>query len=255
MPLNVGGMAAYTSADVTLSSVQARLAGGKNVVASATLTLSSTGLLKGIAGLQWSASITLTGAASVAAKGRLIGTTSGVLFTTAGLLQGVGGLVGSALLSLTGTASGALVSALQGSASFTLTVSAPTLRGAVSIAGATSFSMALSVPDLGAPGRLVGATSVQLSGAALIYATGHLEGHITPFTELSPNGLAAAVWSALQNESNPEQSMGRALLELLKIHGLVPGVPLVVTDTSRTAGPSIEQTIEDVSGVVTVERT
>ncbi len=41
--------------------------------------------------------------------------------------------------------------------------------------------------------------------------------------------------------------------EIHKIHGLAAGVPLVVDPTSRQAG-SIEQTIDESGGVVTVER-
>jgi hypothetical protein len=50
--------------------------------------------------------------------------------------------------------------------------------------------------------------------------------------------------------SVPEQTK---LDEIHKIHGLASGTPLVVDATSRVAG-SIEQTIDETAGVVTVER-
>ena len=43
-------------------------------------------------------------------------------------------------------------------------------------------------------------------------------------------------------------------LEMHQIQGLKVGVPLAVTQTSRTAG-AIVQTISEAGGVVTVERT
>lgn len=43
------------------------------------------------------------------------------------------------------------------------------------------------------------------------------------------------------------------VLDLAKIHGLVPGTNLVVTPTSRTAG-DVSQTISDAAGTVTVAR-
>lgn len=49
-------------------------------------------------------------------------------------------------------------------------------------------------------------------------------------------------------------TLAAQLLELVTIHGLVSGTPLVVSPTSRIAG-AITQTIGEASGVVTVTRT
>lgn len=38
------------------------------------------------------------------------------------------------------------------------------------------------------------------------------------------------------------------------VHGLDPAAPLVVTVSSRDAGPSVSQSLEDAAGVVTVTR-
>ena len=43
------------------------------------------------------------------------------------------------------------------------------------------------------------------------YATGQLQGSITPFTELSPEGLAAAVWNSLVAQHQEDGTMGKAL--------------------------------------------
>ena len=44
------------------------------------------------------------------------------------------------------------------------------------------------------------------------------------------------------------------LLSLAKVHGLIPGSPLVVTPTSRSAG-DLAQSVQESAGAVTVERT
>lgn len=43
------------------------------------------------------------------------------------------------------------------------------------------------------------------------------------------------------------------LFDLARIHGLIPGIPLVVTQNSRTAG-GVSQTITESQGTVTIQR-
>ena len=62
----------------------------------------------------------------------------------------------------------------------------------------------------------------------------------------SASDIAAAVRAELAVE------MAR-LMDFAKINGLVPGVPAIVTDTSRTAG-DVAQTIAESGGAVTVSR-
>lgn len=68
-----------------------------------------------------------------------------------------------------------------------------------------------------------------------------------PVLTLTPDdiaAIAAAVWA----------TMGPYLLDLAKVHGLVPAMPLVVTPTSRDAG-DVNQTVDDNgAGTVTVTR-
>lgn len=68
-----------------------------------------------------------------------------------------------------------------------------------------------------------------------------------PVLTLTPDDIAAvatAVWA----------TMGPYLLDLAKVHGLVPAMPLVVTSTSRNAG-DVNQTVDDDGlGTVTVTR-
>jgi hypothetical protein len=52
---------------------------------------------------------------------------------------------------------------------------------------------------------------VQFSNSATIRATGNLSGDITPFTELSPQNLAAAVWETIAADFNDPGTMGELL--------------------------------------------
>jgi hypothetical protein len=52
---------------------------------------------------------------------------------------------------------------------------------------------------------------VQFSNSATIRATGNLSGDITPFTELSPQNLAAAVWETIAADFNETGTMGNKL--------------------------------------------
>jgi hypothetical protein len=52
---------------------------------------------------------------------------------------------------------------------------------------------------------------VQFSNSATVRATGNLSGDITPFTELSPQNLAAAVWETIAADFNEAGTMGKLL--------------------------------------------
>lgn len=161
-----------------------------------------------------------------------------------------------------------LIVSAAGAATATFTVSG-VMVGAVEAAGAASATFTVSAPTLGAIINAVGAATASMSGAATISAIGHLAGDITPYTELSPQNLAASVWGALIADIQAAGTAGEALatagagglsptqadwLEALaKIHGLVIGAPLTVSSNAREAG-GVEQTIAEAAGVVTVER-
>lgn len=161
-----------------------------------------------------------------------------------------------------------LVVSASGNATITFT-QAGLLAGALQAQGAASFSFAVSGATLGAIIDAVASTSFSLTGSGAATAIGHLAGDITPYTELSPQSLAAAVWTALQSAYQEPGTMGEAMstagagglsptqadmLEALAtIHGLIIGSPLTVTPTTRAAG-SIEQTIGEAGATVTVER-
>ncbi len=107
-------------------------------------------------------------------------------------------------------ADGQLIVSAVGSTSITFNLAA-NLAGALSASGSTSFSFTVNNATLGAIVDAVGAALVQFSNSATIRATGNLSGDITPFTELSPQSLSAAVWQALASAYNTPGSMGELL--------------------------------------------
>jgi hypothetical protein len=91
-------------------------------------------------------------------------------------------------------AAGQLIVSAVGSTSITFNLAA-NLAGALSASGSTAVTFTVNNATLGAVVDAIGATLVQFSNSATVRATGNLSGDITPFTELSPQNLAAAVWA------------------------------------------------------------
>lgn len=158
----------------------------------------------------------------------------------------------------------ALAAVLQGSGALTASLSGG-VQLAASLAGQGSLTAALSVlAGLVATLPGTGSVTANLKGYA------GLEADLLPYTDLSPQGLAAAVWNQLATAANTAGTMGELLnaagsgglasefqtilRELSILAGLDPTKPLVVTPTSRTAG-DIDQTIAEAGGTVTVTRT
>jgi hypothetical protein len=148
-----------------------------------------------------------------------------VVTVTPGLLNLAAGvnITGSTTVTITvNPASGQLIVSASGSTSITFSLAA-NLAGALSASGSTSFSFTVNNATLGAIVNAIGAALVQFSNSATVKATGNLSGDITPFTELSPQNLAAAVWSALSSAYNDPGTMG----ELLNNSGTDPLLELV----------------------------
>lgn len=132
-------------------------------------------------------------------------------------------------------------------------------------------SLAISghAPTVGQPHSAApGAGAVTITGhaptiaqpIAVAPAVGSLviTGHAPSVRQVSAR--AAEVWGhVLENGLTAEQVLiavhdALPLVEALaKLHALIPGVPLVVTPTSRTAG-DVSQTITESAGTVTVAR-
>lgn len=151
--------------------------------------------------------------------------------------------------------------------------------GAVSASAAGILSASASLAGSGAIAASMTALGYVVAGitgggavSSTMNATGSMSCDITGFTELSPQNLAAAVWNSLVANFQDAGSMGEALAtagsgglsptqvtmltELYRLAGLDAAHPLVVTATTREAGASISQDIEEApAGTVTVTRT
>lgn len=107
-------------------------------------------------------------------------------------------------------ADGQLVVSAVGSTSVAFTAAA-NLAGALSAQGAASFAFTVPNATLGAIVNAQGSAPITWSLSATPRAIGNLSGDITPFTELSPQSLADAVWSALANAYTASGTMGGLL--------------------------------------------
>ena len=103
-----------------------------------------------------------------------------------------------------------LVVSAIGSTSVTFTTTGG-LAGALNATGSTTVTVTVNAATIGALVNLIGATPITFSNSGTIRATGNLAGAITPFTELSPENLAAAVWNAIAAEYNIVDTMGYQL--------------------------------------------
>ena len=103
-----------------------------------------------------------------------------------------------------------LVVSASGSTSITFSTTAD-LAGALSAQGSTSISFTVPSATLGAIIDAQGNAPITWSLSATPRAIGVLSGDITPFTELSPQSLSAAVWQALASAYNTPGSMGELL--------------------------------------------
>ena len=89
-----------------------------------------------------------------------------------------------------------LVVSADGSATFTFSQSGA-LAGALDAAGSATATFTVGAATLGALIDAIAAATFALTGTATPTAIGTLAGDITPFTELSPENLANAVWTRI----------------------------------------------------------
>lgn len=107
---------------------------------------------------------------------------------------------GGLSLQVTLAGDGTITVSQSGSVALTIALAGD---GAASITGAGGLSMIVPFD---------GAAAFALTGAANLKGNLSLAGDITPFTELSPQNLAAAVWGALATAINEPGTAGAALL-------------------------------------------
>ena len=129
---------------------------------------------------------------------------------TGALLQG-GPMEGAGSINwMSADASLGLVVSMDGTATLTLTGNDSSLRlvigmdgtGTMTVTGAGGLSMIVPFE---------GAGSIALTGSGDLRGRLNMDGSWTPFSELSPEGLAAAVWQAVAATNNEPGTMGAKL--------------------------------------------
>jgi hypothetical protein len=127
---------------------------------------------------------------------------------TAGIAGGVNGTV-----TMTGTGSVSATAQLVVSAVATITGSGTVSANLLAILNGTATLTGTSTvaAELDALGFMLSTLTGTGTLTAPNYGTGTLEAEIQPFTELSPQSLAGAVWSALTADNVDAGSMGEAL--------------------------------------------
>lgn len=142
---------------------------------------------------------------------------------------------GSSSIEITASATGELKMSGSGTAEISVTAGPAAIVGIVSGAGSAEISVTTNAPILGAeaggsgetvifmsatanilpeddapPARTASAT-IYMTGSLVPYALGHMVGFALPYTELSPQSLASAVWQAQASENNLAGTMGNKL--------------------------------------------
>lgn len=141
----------------------------------------------------WQAVISTTGAGDVIAGGPMIG-------------DGAFGFTGAAGLSMIITMSGDGAMTVTGAGGMALTIALDG-DGAISITGAAGLSMIVPIDGSGTFG---------IDGAGDVRGLLTMDGSWTPFTTLSPETLAQAVWAAMVDGNSDPDTMGEALAKALR---------------------------------------
>lgn len=113
----------------------------------------------------------------------------------------------------TSTASGTveLLAILSASSSGSSSVSGDAFISQVIVRDGSSTGSSTASADIGALYGIEASSSGSSSASASLFASGIMSGEVTPFTELSPQSLAAAVWAASVTENIDSGTMGRLL--------------------------------------------
>ena len=103
-----------------------------------------------------------------------------------------------------------LVVSAVGNAAITFTLTG-LLQSVAPASGNADINFTVGPATLGALAGVFGNVTVTIAADGTIRAIGNLEGAITPYTELSPQNLAAAVWQAIAADYNDTGTMGNKL--------------------------------------------
>jgi hypothetical protein len=133
--------------------------------------------------------------------------------TTSNSGAGAMGVNGEGTTSITVTnADAALQLVVSASGSVSIVVSAEGgLAGALYAVGSADILWSNADATLGALAGLFGEATIATTLSATARAEGWIVGAITPYTELSPESLASAVWNKVATDANAAGTMGEKL--------------------------------------------
>lgn len=144
-------------------------------------------------------------AGALGARNMLVGT--GALSGSGALGRNIlAALAGSGALSATGALIVSAVAALTGSGGITGALISAVLQATATITGSGALAA-----DTEAVGWMLADLAGEGEAAAVAYAVGNMTAEISPFTELSPENLADAVWAAVAADNDAAGTMGEKL--------------------------------------------
>lgn len=224
-----GSISSFEQVLINISQGSLNIAGGLNAEGLAELSVESSANIIGLTFANGSAVLTVTRSGEINATASLIsdlnidtaltGLASGAIygdgsatfeFSTIGNLAAAFYILGDAQISFSSDALLNGIVALAGGISVSSSVSAVGSMGVNAIGSAAGV---ISVPSslLGGIVDLVASGNIAFSDSVTLRATGVLAGDITPYTELSPQSLSDAVWSASAAAHDVAGSMGEKL--------------------------------------------
>jgi hypothetical protein len=249
-PASAGGSGdlAKTLDNVTLAATGQVAIAGTLAKTLANVTLSSAATLA-IAGSEAStlADVTLSAAGAVTLTGSLSKTLGDVTLSAAGALA-ISGTEATTLADVTLSAAG--TSATTGDLAVTLGNVTLSSAGTITLSGALAKTLADVTLSSAGTIPLLGSASITLDDCTIVAAgTGPTSGGAT----------AAQVWGYGMGDGRTAAEVlldtNMKVDELWREHGLDIAAPLIVTATSRVAGAAQTQTLTEVGGTVTVQRT
>lgn len=202
--IQAGGLGAGSQSDLSGTAI---LAAGRNAEATSAIELTSSADMVGVANMSAMASLALSSSANATSTSAMEATASTVLSSTANMAAAAAAAA-SASITLTASADITLApSPMVASGSFSLSSTADAV-GLANLAAASTSELSVLFSDLRANAFLVAAASSTFTGTASQGAQAFMTAASGGPEALSPQGLATAVWSAVDSANNIPGTMG-----------------------------------------------
>jgi hypothetical protein len=116
---------------------------------------------------------------------------------------------GSTTITINGTAAGGLIVGATGTATISIDGTAA-IVASLNATGTATITIDGNAA-LGAIASITGETTLTINGSSTIMALGYMTGTTVETGELTPTGIATAVWRALAAQNNDDDTMGKLL--------------------------------------------